>query len=147
MAPQFGERPWYRHVCAIGAVFNMFMMTIANLIGFVIGTDGIQYMLHQLFSTWEGKLISVSHHFVVSSILLTPFSVVSGIQFLLLACGCMFVASQVMFEYRCVILLMLSSMNSQLSTFLVRRRKGGEFSGVVDIPFQARLLTMFRSDA
>ena len=55
---QYGEKPWYRHVCAIGAVFNILMMMAANLVGFVIGTDGIQYMLEQLFSTWEGKFLS-----------------------------------------------------------------------------------------
>ncbi|KAI0729251.1 MBOAT-domain-containing protein [Fomitopsis betulina] len=73
---KFGNKPWYRHVCAVGAVFNMFMMMAANLVGFVIGTDGVSYMLQQLFGTTEGK------------------------QFLLFACLCLFIAAQVMFEYR-----------------------------------------------
>lgn len=53
---QFGNKPWYRHVCAVGAVFNMFMMMAANLVGFVIGTDGVSYMLQQLFGTTEGNV-------------------------------------------------------------------------------------------
>ena len=51
---QYGSRPWYRHVCAIGAVFNILMMMAANLVGFVIGTDGVSYMLQQLLGTTEG---------------------------------------------------------------------------------------------
>ncbi|KAI0833813.1 MBOAT-domain-containing protein [Trametes gibbosa] len=73
---KFGDRPWYRHVGALGAVLNILMMMIANLVGFVIGTDGIKYMLHQVFSSWE------------------------GIRFLLFSCACIFVDAQVMFEYR-----------------------------------------------
>ncbi|EPS93672.1 hypothetical protein FOMPIDRAFT_1033595 [Fomitopsis schrenkii] len=73
---KFGNKPWYRHVCAVGAVFNILMMVAANLVGFVIGTDGVSYMLQQLLGTTEGK------------------------QFLLFACICLFVAAQVMFEYR-----------------------------------------------
>ena len=38
----------------MGAVFNVLMMMTANLIGFVIGTDGMKYMLHQIFDSWEG---------------------------------------------------------------------------------------------
>lgn len=53
---QFGNKPWYRHVCAVGAVFNILMMVAANLVGFVIGTDGVSYMLQQLLGTTEGKL-------------------------------------------------------------------------------------------
>ncbi|KAI0791177.1 MBOAT, membrane-bound O-acyltransferase family-domain-containing protein [Abortiporus biennis] len=73
---KYDSKPWYRHVCAIGAVFNILMMMIANLVGFVIGTDGISYLLDQVFSSWE------------------------GIRFLFITCVCLFVASQVMFEYR-----------------------------------------------
>ncbi|KAH9948606.1 MBOAT-domain-containing protein [Amylocystis lapponica] len=72
----FGDRAWYRHVCAIGAVFNILMMMSANLVGFVIGTEGISYMLHQLIGSWE------------------------GVRFLVFVCACLFVAAQIMFEYR-----------------------------------------------
>ncbi|KAI9056770.1 MBOAT-domain-containing protein [Trametes sanguinea] len=75
-ASKYGERPWYRHVAAMGAVFNILMMMTANLIGFVVGTDGMKYMLHQVIDSWE------------------------GIRFLLVACACLFVGVQIMFEYR-----------------------------------------------
>ncbi|KAL5526721.1 GUP1 [Sanghuangporus sanghuang] len=73
---KFGNRPWYRHVCALGGVANVLMMLSANLVGFVIGVDGIKYLAGQVFGTLE------------------------GLQFLVLACTCLFVGVQVMFEYR-----------------------------------------------
>lgn len=51
---QFGSKPWYRHVCAIGAVLNMLMMMTANLVGFVIGTDGIRFFVDELLGTSAG---------------------------------------------------------------------------------------------
>jgi len=72
----FGEKWWYRHVCAIGGVFNILMMMGANLVGFVVGMDGAQYLGYQLVSSW------------------------SGIRFLFVACACLFVGVQLMFEYR-----------------------------------------------
>lgn len=51
---QFGAQWWYRHVCAVGGVFNILTMLAANLVGFVIGTDGIGYMISQLTDSWEG---------------------------------------------------------------------------------------------
>lgn len=51
---QFGEQWWYRHVCAVGGVFNMLAMFAANLVGFVIGTGGISYMIGQLTDSWDG---------------------------------------------------------------------------------------------
>lgn len=59
----------------------MLMMMIANLVGFVIGTDGINFFLRLLFGTWE------------------------GVKFMVVCCSCMFVGVQVMFEYRSVFLL------------------------------------------
>jgi hypothetical protein len=52
---QFGEKWWYRHCCAIGGVFNILMMMGANLIGFVVGMDGAQYLAYQLVSSWTGE--------------------------------------------------------------------------------------------
>ena len=54
------------------------MMMAANLVGFVIGTDGMKYMIGQITGSWE------------------------GILFLLVASACLFVGVQVMFEYRYV---------------------------------------------
>ncbi|KAG2114825.1 MBOAT, membrane-bound O-acyltransferase family-domain-containing protein [Suillus clintonianus] len=73
---QYGQFSWYRHVCAIGGVFNMLMMASANLVGFVIGTEGIMYMASQILGTWQ------------------------GFRFLLAASCIIFVGIQLMFEYR-----------------------------------------------
>lgn len=51
---KFGNTPWYRHVCAVGAGLNILMMMAANLVGFVIGTDGLRFFVQQLFGTSEG---------------------------------------------------------------------------------------------
>ncbi|KAI0788249.1 MBOAT-domain-containing protein [Fomes fomentarius] len=75
-AKKYGDQPWYRHVAAMGAVLNILMMIAANLVGFVVGTDGIKYMVHQVLDSWQ------------------------GIRFLLISCACIFVCVQVMFEYR-----------------------------------------------
>lgn len=52
---KYGSKPWYRHVCAGGAVLNILMMISANLVGFVIGTDGMTYMVKEIIDTWSGK--------------------------------------------------------------------------------------------
>ncbi|TDL25763.1 MBOAT-domain-containing protein [Rickenella mellea] len=75
-ASKYYEEPWYRHVCAVGGVLNTMMMMVANLIGFVIGIEGATYMLKQMLGSFE------------------------GIRFLFTASVCMFIAIQVMFEYR-----------------------------------------------
>ncbi|KAH9955917.1 MBOAT, membrane-bound O-acyltransferase family-domain-containing protein [Russula dissimulans] len=72
----FGEKWWYRHLCAAGGVSNVLLMMGANLVGFVLGMDGAQYLARELVSSWD------------------------GIRFLFVACACLFVGVQVMFEYR-----------------------------------------------
>ncbi|KAK6455380.1 glycerol transporter [Scheffersomyces xylosifermentans] len=67
---------WYRYLSGIGAVGNIWMMMIANLFGFCLGQDGTVALLKEMFNTYN------------------------GIQFTILASGCLFVASQVMFELR-----------------------------------------------
>ena len=54
---QFGERWWYRHACAVGGVFNVLMMMGANLVGFVVGMDGVQYLGYQLVNSWSGGFL------------------------------------------------------------------------------------------
>lgn len=71
-ARRFGKYAWYRHVCAIGAVGNILMMMTANLVGFVVGTDGVQYIWRELTAGWY------------------------GVRFLLVASACLFVGAQVM---------------------------------------------------
>ncbi|PWN39449.1 putative GUP1-Multimembrane-spanning protein essential for proton symport of glycerol [Ceraceosorus guamensis] len=75
-AKKFGERSWYRHVCAVGGVLNILLMMSANLVGFAIGLDGVQYLLNQLVGSWN------------------------GLKFMLGACTALFCAVHVMFEYR-----------------------------------------------
>ncbi|KAF9984213.1 glycerol transporter [Modicella reniformis] len=73
---KWGNSPYYRHLCAVGAVFNTFSMMIANLVGFCIGVDGVKHMLYDLFSSAQGWRT-------------------------MLGCfGATFVAAQIMFEVR-----------------------------------------------
>lgn len=46
---------WYRHLAALGGVGNMLLMVGANLIGFVIGTDGVQFFMSELLGTVQGQ--------------------------------------------------------------------------------------------
>ncbi|EGW32614.1 uncharacterized protein SPAPADRAFT_138359 [Spathaspora passalidarum NRRL Y-27907] len=73
---RFSENWWFRYLCGVGAVINIWMMMIANLVGFCLGKDGTLKLLHDLFNTVEGF-----EFFVLSSIAL-------------------FVGVQAMFEFR-----------------------------------------------
>lgn len=72
----YKDRWWYRHVCALGAVINIWMMMLANLFGFCLGKDGMLKLLEDMLTTFDGVVF-----FVCSTI-------------------CLFIASQVMFELR-----------------------------------------------
>ena len=63
-------------MCAVGGVLNVFMMMTANLVGFVVGTDGVTFFFSQLFGTLE------------------------GVRFMALCVICLFIGVQLMFEYR-----------------------------------------------
>jgi hypothetical protein len=52
---QYAEMHWYRHACAIGAVFNILMMITTTTIGFVLGVDNTLAFLKQVFGTWSGR--------------------------------------------------------------------------------------------
>lgn len=58
-ARKYGNRWWYRHLCAVGAVINIWMMMIANLVGFAVGVDGIKDMLYDMTHTTNGIIYSV----------------------------------------------------------------------------------------
>ncbi|BGP26954.1 glycerol:H+ symporter Gup1 [Rhodotorula toruloides] len=73
---KYGSKPWYRHLAALGGVANVLLMMTANLVGFVVGVDGAKELWKVMLGGWEGRL------------------------FLLFASACLFVAVQVMFEYR-----------------------------------------------
>lgn len=74
--PQFTSKWWFRHLCAAGAALNIWMMMIANLVGFCVGLDGMGDMLKQMFGTRDGIIYCIS------------------------ASCALFVGSQVMFEVR-----------------------------------------------
>jgi len=67
---------FYRHLCAIGAVGNILMMMCANLVGFCVGLDGTRDLFLGMFGSWAGS------------------------AYFALACICLFVGVQVMFELR-----------------------------------------------
>jgi len=69
------------------------MMMAANLVGFVIGTEGIVYLAGELFGTLQGGLIRYN----LSGSILT---VLKGIKFIVAASFAIFIGVQLMFEYR-----------------------------------------------
>lgn len=78
----FPARKWqsrpnaYRVICGIGAVGNVLMMMVANLVGFALGLDGLQGLLKGIIGSY------------------------SGLVYLASACAALFVGIQVMFEIR-----------------------------------------------
>ncbi|KAA8644226.1 hypothetical protein EYZ11_004524 [Aspergillus tanneri] len=78
----FPARRWrshltaYRVICGVGAVVNALMMMIANLVGFALGIDGLRGLLAEMLGSY------------------------SGIAYLGIACGALFVGVQTMFEIR-----------------------------------------------
>lgn len=77
-------------------------MLAANLVGFVIGTGGISYMIGQLTNSWEGARDQSGGIPPTELISPNPISR-SGIRFVFLTCFCLFVGVQIMFEYRYVL--------------------------------------------
>ncbi|MCJ1381634.1 glycerol transporter [Xylographa soralifera] len=78
----FPKKKWqnhktaYRWICGVGAVGNILMMMAANLVGFAVGLDGLQGLVHGIVGSY------------------------SGLVFLATACAALFVGAQVMFETR-----------------------------------------------
>ncbi|ANB13177.1 Gup1p [Sugiyamaella lignohabitans] len=75
-AKKWGSNSIYRHLCAIGGVANVWMMMIANLVGFCVGLDGVSEMLHDMIYTAD------------------------GIKYVILSSLALFVGLQAMFEFR-----------------------------------------------
>jgi D-alanyl-lipoteichoic acid acyltransferase DltB (MBOAT superfamily) len=76
-AKKWQDRPdAYRWICGAGAVGNVLMMMIANLVGFAIGIDGLKGLVHGIIGS------------------------TAGLVFFAGACGALFVGVQVMFEVR-----------------------------------------------
>jgi D-alanyl-lipoteichoic acid acyltransferase DltB (MBOAT superfamily) len=76
-ARNWKDRPnTYRVICGVGAVGNILMMMIANLVGYAIGIDGLKGLIHGIIGS------------------------TAGLAFLAAACGCLFIGAQLMFEER-----------------------------------------------
>lgn len=52
---QFGQEKWYRHAKALGGVWNVLLMTSANLVGFAIGVEGMKIMGKKILESWESE--------------------------------------------------------------------------------------------
>lgn len=89
---RYGSYWWYRHVCALGGVINVLMMMTANLVGFVIGTDGISYLWKQILSSSSGEHNQTCWNRIIE-LTDSPFP---GVQFMITACGVLFAGVQVM---------------------------------------------------
>ncbi|KAF2176358.1 glycerol:H+ symporter-like protein [Zopfia rhizophila CBS 207.26] len=78
----FPRRKWkdhpnaYRVICGIGAVGNILMMMVANLVGFALGLEGLDGLVKGIMGNY------------------------SGLVFFWTACAALFVGVQVMFEVR-----------------------------------------------
>ena len=61
----FPQRRWkdrptsYRLIRGLGAVGNILMMMIANLVGFALGLDGLQGLLHGIVGSFSGMSLTV----------------------------------------------------------------------------------------
>lgn len=108
----FPARKWegrpdtYRRICAVGAVANVLMMMIANLVGFAVGLDGLQSILSGILHDWSGKFnnnkptpegfssipLSMRAHMLILIFL--------GALFFLSAFASLYMGVQVMFEIR-----------------------------------------------
>ena len=57
----FPRRKWennltaYRVLCAIGVVGNLMLMMVANLVGFVVGVDGLKSIISGIFRDYSGQ--------------------------------------------------------------------------------------------
>jgi D-alanyl-lipoteichoic acid acyltransferase DltB (MBOAT superfamily) len=60
----------------MGGVANILLLMGANLVGFVLGLDGMQHLIHELVTKPEGW------------------------AFMVFATSCLFIGVQIMFEYR-----------------------------------------------
>ncbi|KAF3013466.1 glycerol transporter [Neopestalotiopsis sp. 37M] len=78
----FPARKWenspkaYQMLSGVGAVVNIFMMMMANLVGYAVGVEGLQAIIRGIFKD------------------------ISGFSFLLTACCALFCAAQIMMEQR-----------------------------------------------
>ena len=53
----------HRMLCSAGAVGNMVLMMMANLVGFAVGIDGLKTILHGIIRDYSGAC-----HIVISEV-------------------------------------------------------------------------------
>ena len=59
-ASKWRTRPeTYRVLCGIGAVGNILMMMVANLVGFALGLDGLKGLVLGIFDSYKGEYLSL----------------------------------------------------------------------------------------
>jgi protein-cysteine N-palmitoyltransferase HHAT len=76
-ASKWADRPnTYRVICGVGAIGNILMMMIANLVGYAIGIDGLKGLVHGIIGS------------------------AAGVALFAAACGCLYIGVQIMFEVR-----------------------------------------------
>ena len=44
------ENPLWRHMCALAAALNILVLMTANMVGFVVGIDGVTPLLAKIFA-------------------------------------------------------------------------------------------------
>ena len=88
---QYTHLPIYRHVCSIGAIGNITMMVIGNLIGFCLGVDGMWAVLPKL-TTFQGRVQ------LIALILDIYWATSSGLRTVLASSCCLFAFANVMYE-------------------------------------------------
>jgi D-alanyl-lipoteichoic acid acyltransferase DltB (MBOAT superfamily) len=76
-AKKFAGRPTlYRFLCGAGAVVEILLLMVANMVGFALGVDGLKGLVNGIVGSW------------------------AGLAFFWTACAALFVGVQVMFEIR-----------------------------------------------
>ena len=65
-AKSYHDRPTeYRVLSAIGAVGNILMLMVANLVGFALGMDGLESMVSSIVSGWQGWIFLLAANLVL----------------------------------------------------------------------------------
>ncbi|KAK9450771.1 MBOAT, membrane-bound O-acyltransferase family-domain-containing protein [Limtongia smithiae] len=77
-AKKWASRPIYRYMCAFGGVMNIYMLMIANLVGFAIGLDGMWDMIRDIFSSWMGVVYLIYATLILSVGVQVMFEVRAG---------------------------------------------------------------------
>ncbi|TFK98165.1 MBOAT, membrane-bound O-acyltransferase family-domain-containing protein [Pterulicium gracile] len=78
-AARLRSKSYFRHLCALAGALNILLLMLANLVGFVLGVDGVVVLWGHVWGGGGGW---------------------EGLKFLATTIGVLFVGVQLMFEYR-----------------------------------------------